>query len=172
MKPLNIRSDDGEEIAGEQFIRNWRTHLSFRISRTILLRSRVEMIIFNHQLLDASQAGYLFYADLVYKPLSSMVSGNVRFQAFESENYDTRIYAFENDLLFSSNIPSFYNNGVRAYMNIKAKFRIKFLKHSELTLSLKAATTVYKNISEIGSGSSSISGNRISALKLQVFLAR
>jgi len=113
-----------------------------------------------------------FFADLVYKPFSSNISGNVRFQTFESENYDTRIYVYENDVLFSSSIPSFYNNGVRMYANIKAKFRIKYLKNSELTLNVKAGTTVYKNLSEIGSGLSSISGNRISALKLQVFLVR
>jgi hypothetical protein len=171
MKPLNVDNEDGEEMAAAQFVQNWRTHLSLRIDRNILLRSRVEICLFNHQMLAAVQSGYLFYADLVYNPISSNISGNVRFQAFESENYDTRIYVYENDVLFSSSIPSYYNNGVRIYVNIKAKFRIKYLKDSELTLNLRAGTTVYKNLSNIGSDLSSISGNRISALKLQVFLA-
>ena len=130
------------------------------------------MCLFSHQMINAPQAGYLFYTDLVVKPFSSGLSGNVRFQAFEAENYDTRIYVYENDLLFSSNIPSFYNNGVRVYVNIKAKFRIKRLNNSTLTINAKVASTVYNNVSEIGSGLSSVSGNRISALKLQIFLAR
>ena len=172
MKPLNIGNDDGDEMVGSQCIQSWRTHLSFRVNRTILLRSRVEVCLFNHQLIDAPQAGYLFYTDLVVKPFSSALSGNIRFQAFEGENYDTRIYVYENDLLFSSQIPSYYNNGVRLYMNIKANFRIKRMNNSRLTLNAKVATTVYNNTAEIGSGLSSISGNRISALKLQIFLAR
>ena len=132
----------------------------------------MEVCLFDHQLIDAPQAGYLFYADLVFKPFSSALSGNIRFQAFEAENYDTRIYVYENDLLFSSQIPSYYNNGVRVYMNIKASFRLKRMNDSRLTLNAKVATTLYKNMSEIGSGLNSISGNRISALKLQIFLAR
>ena len=172
MKPLNIGNVDGDEMVGSQCIQSWRTHLNIRVNRTILLRSRVEVCLFDHQLIDAPQAGYLFYADLVFKPFSSALSGNIRFQAFEAENYDTRIYVYENDLLFSSQIPSYYNNGVRVYMNIKASFRLKRMNDSRLTLNAKVATTLYKNMSEIGSGLNSISGNRISALKLQIFLAR
>jgi hypothetical protein len=75
-------------------------------------------------------------------------------------------------VLFVSSTPSFYNNGVRCYVNVKSKVKVKFLSNSVLTVNLKLATTVYNNISEIGSGPLRISGNRISAAKVQLFLTR
>jgi hypothetical protein len=171
MKPLNIENEEETfRIPGIQSIQHWRTHFTHQISRTILIRSRVEVSSFSHQLLDAPASGHLFYTDVVYKPYRFWLSGNFRFQAFEAGNYDARIYAYENDLLFVSSTPSFYNNGVRCYINLRAKVKVKILSNSVLTINLKMATTVYNNISYIGSGSGAISGNRVSAVKLQVFL--
>jgi hypothetical protein len=132
----------------------------------------VEVCLFSHQFLPHPTTGYLFYTDIVVKPKRSWLSGNLRFQAFEAENYDTRIYAYENDVLFVSSTPSYYNNGVRCYMNISAKIRAKILSNSVLLLNLKLASTVYNNISHVGTGPSSIPGNRVSSVKLQLFLSR
>jgi hypothetical protein len=171
MKPLNIE-DDEETIPGLQLIRNWRSQISHQLNRTILLRSRVELASFDHLLLKFPQSGYLFSVDFIYKPYTFWLSGNVRIQAFEADSYETRIYAYENDLLYVSSTPSFYNNGVRYYVNLKGKVRVKLLNNSLLTFSLKAASTVYTNISMIGTGVSKVSGNRISTLKLQFFLTK
>ena len=130
----------------------------------------MELTTFSHVLLKTPAQGYLFYADVVYKPYQSWLSGNFRIQAFEAENYDARIYAYENDLPFVSSTPSFYNNGVRCYMNLCAKVKVKILSNRILTLSLKMATTVYNNLAYIGSGNAAIPGNRISTAKLQVFI--
>ena len=172
LKPLNIDNEDEVSLPGIQSIQNWRTHFSFQVSRTILLRSRVEVCLFTHQYITNPANGYLFYTDIVYKPMRSPVSGNFRFQAFEADSYDTRIYAYENDLLFVSSTPSFYNNGVRCYMNLKSKTKVKILSNSVLTVNLKLATTVYNNLPSIGTGPSKITGNRISAVKLQIFLTK
>jgi hypothetical protein len=175
LKPINIKDEDEEEDRygpGMQAIQNWRTHLSYQVTHTILLRSRVELSLFSHHYLRYPSEGYLFYTDIVFKPIGAWLSGNLRFQAFEAENYDARIYAYENDVLFVSSTPSFYNSGVRCYMNLKAKTKIKTLSNSSLTVNLKIATTVYNNISNIGSGPVLISGNRISTIKLQVFLSK
>lgn len=170
LKPLNIDSEDDFSIPGIQSIQNWRTQFSFQVTKTIMLRNRAEVCIFSHQYLDYPQTGYLFYTDVVIKPLNSTFSGNVRFQAFEVEDYDTRIYVYENDLEFVSSTPSFYNNGVRCYLNIKAKMNLKFLSNSQLNVNFKAASTVYSNVFYIGNGPDLITGNRVSSVKLQVFL--
>jgi hypothetical protein len=172
LKPLNIEDEEELTLPGLQTIQHWRTHFSFQVSRSILLRSRVEVCLFAHQYLANPSNGYLFYTDVVCKPMGSAVSGNFRIQAFEGESYDARIYAYENDVLFVSSTPSFYNNGVRCYVNVKSKVKVKFLSNSVLTVSLKLATTVYNNISDIGSGPLRISGNRISAAKVQLILTR
>jgi len=172
LKPLNIENEEEDfKSPGLQAIQNWRTQFSHQVTRSLLIRSRAEVCIFYHHYLQAQQTGYLFYTDLIYKPFSSWLSGNIRFQVFEAENYNTRLYAFENDLLFVSSTPSFYNNGVRYYLNLKARLRVNFISFSQLTLSTKAASTVYNNISYIGTGPALIHGNRISSIKLQIFLS-
>jgi len=173
MKPLNIEDEEASfTVPGVQTLQHWRTHFSRQLNRTLLIRSRVEVCLFNHRYLTTPATGYLFFVDILYKPPRSWLSANMRVQAFEAENYDTRIYAYENDVLFVSSTPSFYNNGVRCYTNLKAKVKVKFLSNSALTLNLKLATTVYNNISYTGTGSTKIPHNRISAVKLQVFLSQ
>ncbi|HUQ67038.1 MAG TPA: hypothetical protein VM101_12835 [Flavitalea sp.] len=171
LKPLNIESEEEDiTMPGIQVIQNWRSQFSRQVSRTILIRSRTELCIFSHKLLHHPQNGYLFFTDVIYKPFSSWLSGSIRFQAFDAETYDARIYAFENDVLFATTTPSFYNNGIRYYLNVKAKIKLKFLSDSRLTVNMKAGSTVYNNLGQIGSGPSLIPGNRISSFRLQVFL--
>ena len=173
MKPLNIENDEDDfTVPGIQTIQHWRTHLSYQLSRVILLRSRVEVSLFTHQFPSTPGKGYLFYTDIICKPRRFWLSGNLRFQAFEADNYDSRIYAYENDLMFVSSTPSFYNSGIRCYMNCKAKLKVKFLINSTLTANLKFATTVYNNISSLGTGTAKIRGNRVSAIKMQIFLTQ
>lgn len=170
IKPLNVE-DEEENVPAQEMISNWRSQVSVQFSRSILLRTRVEWCFYRHRFLEFPNSGYLFFTEIQYKPFSSWFSGNVRFQAFEAENYATRIYAYENDLLFVSATPSFYNNGVRGYVNVKGKFRIKRLSNKSLTLSLKTASTIFSNISSIGTGVSAIAGNRSSVFKVQIFLS-
>jgi hypothetical protein len=169
MKPLNTEDDAGFLIPDEHIMQNWRTQVNFQVAREILIRCRTEICQFSQPYQSSPETGYLFYADLVYKPSGKWFSGNIRFQAFETAGFDTRIYAYENDLLFVSSTPSFFNNGTRYYLNIRAKPRIKIL-HMQLIVSFKAASTVYKNQLTIGSGPSAFTGNRKSDLKLQLLL--
>lgn len=172
MKPLNIENDEPElAVPGLQIFQHWRTHFGYQLSRGILLRSRVEVCIFGHQFMSAPAKGYLFYSDVVFKPKNSQLSGNMRLQYFETDNYNSRIYAYENDLMFVSSTPSFYNNGLRYYINLKAKTKVKFLTNSILTANLKLATTIYNNLPYIGTGISKIPGNRILSIKFQIFLS-
>ncbi|MBL7699688.1 MAG: general secretion pathway protein GspK [Chitinophagaceae bacterium] len=168
-KPLNI---DYEELKfpGLQEFSNWRTQISCQLTPCLLFRSRVELCIYDHRFLEFPEPGSLFFTELHFKPRAFWLSGSIRFQAFEAASYETRLYAYENDVLYVSSTPSYYNNGVRYYLNLKAKVRTKWLSNKSLTISFKAASTVYTNISAIGTGVSEIAGTRISSLKLQFFL--
>ena len=170
LKPLNLDSGEDLIIPGSQQIQNWRTQVNFQVSKTIMLRTRAEICIFSHQYMDAPISGYLFYTDVTIKPVNSIVSGNVRFQVFEAESYDTRIYAYENDVDFVSSTPGFYYNGIRCYLNFRAIMKVKFLSNKQLIVNFKAATTVYNNILSTGNGPDFISGNRVSIGRLQFFL--
>lgn len=170
LKPLNVE-EPGISFPDINTLNNWRTHLSVQVSRAFTIRSRLELSKFSNSSLELPHYGYLFYSELFIKPSRSRFSGNMRFQVFEADSYDARIYAYESDLLFVSSIPSYYNNGVRYYINVQAKCKLKYLRGSELVIGLKASSTVYTNVSVTGTGPSTIPGNRSSTVKLQFFLS-
>jgi hypothetical protein len=140
---------------------NFRTQLSFRVSQAITLRNRVELVWWDRQGKGAEQ-GFLGYIDLIYKPMMKKLSGNLRLQYFETDGYDSRLYAFENDVLYSFSIPVFYEKGYRYYVNLN------YDVSKRLTLWARVASTVYSGKTTVGSGYDAIEGNRRTEVKLQL----
>src|SRR5690606_37498587 len=96
--------------------------------------------------------------------------GNLRIQLFESDSYDSRLYAYENDVLFSSSTPFFFHRGARIYLNLRAKISPGRLKGINIDLGMKLSTPVYLNLRSVGSVPDEIMGNRKSEIKLQVYV--
>ncbi len=140
---------------------NWRTHFSFKLNQQFTLRSRTEVVWFDKKGAAASN-GFLIYADVVYKPMLKPFSASIRFQYFETDNYDSRLYAYENDVLYSFSIPVFYDKGYRYYLN--ANYDIT----GKLTAWARIAQTIYPDRTTIGSGLDEINGNRKTEVKLQI----
>lgn len=141
-----------------------RSQFSYKINTTFTFRSRVELSWFDKKSDDA-QNGFLFFTDIIYKPLLKPYSGNVRLQYFETDGYDSRLYAFENDLLYSYSIPVFYDKGYRYYININYDLTRK------LSLWAKFSQTIYPEKNGVGSGLDFINGNIKSEIKMQVIYA-
>jgi hypothetical protein len=139
----------------------WRTQFLYKASTSVTLRNRVEVLWFNKKSSQAEQ-GFLTYFDFLYKPMLQPWSGSIRLQYFETDGYNSRLYAYENDVLYSFSIPVFYDKGLRYYCN--ASYDIK----KKLTVWIKWAQTIYKNKSLIGSGLDEIKGNSKGEIKLQV----
>jgi hypothetical protein len=51
---------------------------------------------------------------------------NGRLAYFYTDGYNSRLYAYENDLLYSFSVPALYGNGVRTYLNFQQKLGSKF----------------------------------------------
>jgi DNA uptake protein ComE-like DNA-binding protein len=139
----------------------WRTQFSYQIKTSVTLRNRVEMLWFNKRNTQPEQ-GFLTYFDFLYEPMLQPWSGSIRLQYFETDSYNSRLYAYENDVLYSFSIPVFYDKGLRYYLN--ANYDI----NKKLTVWVKWAQTIYKNKTLIGSGLDEIKGNKKSEIKLQV----
>ena len=92
----------------------------------------------------------------------SPFSGNIRLQYFNTEGYNSRLYAYENDVLYSFSIPVFYNKGYRYYANINYDLNKK------ISFWIKWAQTLYRDKSLIGTGLDEIKGNSKSEIKLQI----
>ncbi|GAA3943297.1 helix-hairpin-helix domain-containing protein [Hymenobacter algoricola] len=84
-----------------------------------------------------------------------------RYALFDTDDYDTRQYVFEQDVLYAFSIPALYGRGTRLY----GIAEVKCTRH--LTLWLRYAETHYRHQQTIGSGLEEIQGPRRGEVKVQ-----
>jgi hypothetical protein len=132
---------------------SFRLQFSQKLDQQFTVRGRTEMVWVQTPFTNAKETGFLTYFDCVYKPLGSKLSGNCRLQYFETDSYDSRIYAYENDVLYGFSIPAFYGKGYRYYLNLNYDISKK------LTTWFRIAQTVQVGQTTIGSGLDEIQGN-------------
>jgi len=96
---------------------SFRLHLEKQFSLQTSWRMRMEYV--SCKMADQFNFGMLAYTDVFWKIPMSSFQINGRMMVFEATDYNSRIYAFENDLAFSNSIPSFYGRGVKMYINMR-----------------------------------------------------
>ncbi len=97
-----------------------RLHLEFRPSLEWEWRFRIEFNALTKGDPE-TENGFLAFSDLFWSPLDRPYGLNARLMLFDTKSYDTRIYSFENDVMFYSLVPPFYGHGARIYLNMKYK---------------------------------------------------
>lgn len=142
---------------------SWRTQLSYMINKAITLRTRFELLWYDKKG-DDKENGFLTFLDCIYKPLLSRIAGSVRVQYFETGGYNSRMYAYENDLLYNYSIPQFFDKGFRYYLNVKYDFG------NRVSCWLKWSQTLYNGKLLIGSGLDEIEGKHKSEAKFQFII--
>lgn len=142
---------------------NFRVEAQYQVNKSFILRNRIEVMAFK-EASDQQRYGFMAYQDVNYNPLSSKFSGNVRLTLFQTENFDTRIYAYESDVLYGFSIPAYQNQGIRFYVNGRYTLR------RGVDFWIRYALTQYSNLTTIGSGLDEINGNQKSEIKLQARL--
>jgi hypothetical protein len=83
---------------------------------------------------DKNTFGSLFFADLGYHFKKSKIKLVGRYTLFNTPDFESRIYAYENDVLYAFSIPAMYGNGSRFYMVMTAKPFRRFTLWAKLTL--------------------------------------
>ncbi len=148
----------GLDHSGRQ---NARVELNYKLSNSFSLSNRAEVSIY-HQTGSSPEYGFLNYQDIVYDPLNSRLSGNVRFAIFGTPGFNSRIYAFENDVLYGYSIPAYQGRGLRSYANIR------YTVQKGIDIWLRYALLNYSGQETVGSGYDQIKGNKRSDLKIQL----
>lgn len=143
-----------------QVKKNWRVHLSYKLSPAMVIRSRVEAVWVGEKGLG-QQTGFMFFADLLFKPLMKPYSLSCRTQFFETDGYDSRIYAYENDVMYSYSIPAVSDSGFRTYIN----FNIDLGKRWSVWL--RGARSFYPGLKSLGTGQDASVGNSRSEWKME-----
>ncbi len=136
-----------------------RAHLSFKVNKEWELRDRVEFSFFEKA--GNTSNGFLMYQDIMYKPIAKPISFTARYAIFDVNSFDSRIYAYENDLLYEFYIPFFQNRGTRFYVNMRYRFARNY------TWEFRVGRTYFQNVDVISSGNNEINGNTFTELKTQ-----
>jgi hypothetical protein len=143
----------------DQVKQSLRLHFATQLHATVSLRGRSELLWFTRN--GNREEGFLTYLETACEP-SAKWKGSLRLQYFETGGYDSRIYAYESDVLYSFSIPAFFDKGFRYYLNLSCSLG------KRLVFWLRFAQTAYRDKTSVGSGLDETPGNRKSEVKCQV----
>ncbi|BDS10230.1 ComEA family DNA-binding protein [Aureispira anguillae] len=138
---------------------NLRFHFGYKASSQLALSSRIEFSFYQNQ--EFNQ-GFMIYQDVVIKPKIIPLKMQLRLAFFDTDNYDTRIYAYENDVLYAFSVLPYYGQGLRYYFNIN--YRI----NQYLTAWFRFSQTYFVDREVISSGLGEIEGRTRSEIKIQL----
>lgn len=162
-RPLNFNPDNEavELLVNAIPRKNWRVQAQYKVSSVITLRQRLDAMWYDKRG-PLQSNGFLAFFDVFYKPMLKPFSGNLRLQYFETDNFDSRIYAYENDVLYGFSIPAFFDKGFRYYTNVNYDVSKK------LSIWLRLARTTYLNRKTVGSGLDEIASNSRTECRVQM----
>lgn len=138
-----------------------RLEFQYKLNRIWTIRYRAEANLSQKEYEDNS-LGYLFYQDIFWKPDVGKIQLNTRLAYFQTDTYDNRIYAYENDVLYASGFGMYNQKGWRGYLNLRYR-----ISHN-LDLWTKFGIYYYLDKEAIGTGLDAIMGNKKSEIKVQL----
>ena len=158
-----IKEKDTETTLSEKYLTtftrsNYSVILELKSDRNIVLKSRVQGS--KYQISKKSTYGYYISQDLGYEGQKFDIS--FRMALFDTDDFNTRQYAYENDVLYSFSIPFFSGSGMRNYI----VSRINLTKN--IGLWLKYSRTQYFDKKVNGSGNEEVNGNIRSDIKAEL----
>ena len=161
-KPLNESGSEEIVRTPRDYLSNqYRIQLRKQVSETVRLTTRGEYM--RHRIgEEAVTKGTLIYQNLAWSPKEAPYSLRARVAVFDVEDFNARIYAYENDVLYAYSVPFFNDQGFRWYAVAKYKFSY------HLSAWLRVARTTYRNQEEISSGNAAISGNHRTDVRAQL----
>lgn len=140
---------------------NYRVDVKWALGKLLSFQNRVEVVQFKKGDTDA-EFGYLIYQDVNYSPLSSRFSGNFRIAYFNTASFNSRIYAYEDDVLYNFTFGLYNGKGLRGYTNLKYNLA------KRLDVWARLAVYNYENLQNVGSGLDEITGKMKSEVRFQL----
>lgn len=133
----------------------------YKLGEAWTMRNRVEWIHYQKEL-NKKEFGWMVYQDVIYNQMGARWSGNLRIAIFDVPSYDSRVYAYENDVLYGYSFPVYQHTGMRFYSNLR--FRLS----RRVDLWLRYAVFIYRDVEQVGSGLDLIDGNKRSDTRVQM----
>lgn len=139
---------------------NWRIHGVYQAHPNVQLKTRAEWTSFTKD--GEKETGFLIYQDISYKKIGSKATFTARYALFDTQGWNSKLYAFESDVLYAFSILPYAYKGSRIY----GMFKLDVARG--LDVWLRYATWIYTDRNVISSGNTAISGNTKSDVHIQL----
>lgn len=163
-KDDNFSSDtDAKNLISLTKQQRMRFNLSYVANSSITLRCRLELLQYTNEF-SGTTKGFYLGQDVEFSLTRVPIRFFLRYAVFDTDDYNSRVYAYENDLLYTFSIPAYFNQGTRAY------FMAKYSPSNHIDFWVKYGITQYANRETVSSGLYEIQGNQKSELKVQMMV--
>ncbi|MBO0950525.1 helix-hairpin-helix domain-containing protein [Fibrella sp. HMF5405] len=132
----------------------------YTVAPGLTMRSRLQAGTFGYTSSTTSSAGFALMQDATYERGRLSLSGRVAL--FGTDDYDSRQYAYERDVLYAFSFPAYFDRGVRHYL------LVRYQADKHLDIWFRYARTDLTNQPDIGSDLDLIAAPHKTELKLQV----
>ena len=129
-----------------------RAQILYALTPAFFMRTSADGIFYKES--EQKSKGWMVAQTVSWKPLSIPFQTDLYAALFRTDDYQTRIYSYEKNILYAFNMPSFYGKGIRLAVSV----RWDILKR--LSLSAKWGYTHYTDRNVIGTDLEEIAGNK------------
>lgn len=133
----NIAPERGVRLSGVTEKTGIRLTAGLQPSEVLSLRTRLEGAF----IAGSPETGFMCYQSAALKMRRLPLEARIRLALFNTDSYDTRIYAWEDDLLWNMSVKPLYMQGSRSYVvltfkpfrriSIRAKYGVTRLRDEE-----------------------------------------
>lgn len=159
-KPEDIKTGQLESV--QRIRQDCRLQYSWKKIKTLELRSRLDYSRYIKK--DIKESGFMICQEFIHTMRKPEIKTQFRIAFFQTDSYNTRIYAYEHNVLYGYSFPAYYDKGIRTYLNLNWK------PTKTLTCYMKAGFTHYTDREYISSGLTRVEGNRLFDLTFQLRL--
>lgn len=131
--------------------------------QNLKLSTEIDCIIQHYSKPSNYYKGFLSFQDIDYDIPKWKASLRYRIAYFDTDRYEERLYAYENDVYYAFTIGNYYNKGIRTYLVLKYQYKI-------VSMWLKIAQTYYINKNKISSGMNEIDKPHKTDVRLQIMI--
>lgn len=128
-----------------------RMQVLYAVSSSVSLRTSVDGVLYAEA--EGQSRGWMIAEGVGWKPVGTPVQADFYVAGFHTDDYQSRIFSYEKNILYAFNMPSFYGKGVR----LAVSFRWDIVKR--LSLSAKFGYTYYANRDVLGTDLEEIDGH-------------
>ena len=140
---------------------SFRVRLSYALGQAWWFQTNIEQIFFR-EIDGHSSDGFMIWFDMKYTMLNNKLTTGLRVAHFDTDDFYSRIYTWEPDVLYAFRVPFFSGNGVRFLLNLS------FRPVKNLQFWFRLANTFMSGVEKTGSGYNAVQGNNLTEVKLQM----